>query len=87
MANSKSAERAARRAEKHRARNVTLRSSTRTGLRKVSAAIGTGDKAAATAAYKAAMPAVDALVSKGKIHRNKAARHKSRLSARIKSMS
>lgn len=86
MANSKSAERAARRAEKHRARNVTLRSSTRTGLRKVSAAIGTGDKAAATAAYKAAMPAVDALASKGKIHRNKAARHKSRLSARIKSM-
>ncbi len=86
MANSKSAERAARRAEKHRARNVTLRSSTRTGLRKVSAAIGTGDKAAATAAYKAAMPAVDALAAKGKIHRNKAARHKSRLSARIKSM-
>lgn len=86
MANSKSAERAARRAEKHRARNVTLRSSTRTGLRKVSAAIGTGDKAAATAAYKAAMPAVDALAAKGKIHRNKAARHKSRLSARIKKM-
>jgi len=86
VANSKSAERAARRAEKHRARNVTLRSSTRTGLRKVTAAIGSGDKAAATAAYKAAVPAVDSLVSKGKIHRNKAARHKSRLSARIKSM-
>lgn len=86
MANSKSAERAARRAEKHRARNVTLRSSTRTSLRKVNSAIGTGDKTAATTAYKDAASAVDALAAKGKIHRNKAARHKSRLSARIKSM-
>ncbi len=86
MANTKSAEKAARQAEKHRARNVALRSRARSGLRKVTAAVGTGDKAAATAAYREAMPAVDALVSKGKIHRNKAARHKSRLSARIKKM-
>lgn len=86
MANTKSAEKAARQAEKHRARNVALRSRARSGLRKVTAAVGTGDKAVATTAYREAMPAIDALVSKGKIHRNKAARHKSRLSARIKKM-
>lgn len=86
MANTKSAEKAARQSQKHRARNVALRSRMRSGLRKVVATVAGGDKAAAAAAYKEAMPAVDALVSKGKIHRNKAARHKSRLSARIKKM-
>ncbi|MFO1508823.1 MAG: 30S ribosomal protein S20 [Steroidobacteraceae bacterium] len=86
MANSKSAEKAARQAEKHRARNVALRSRARSGLRTVTAAIGKGDKAAATAAHREAASLVDALASKGKIHRNKAARHKSRLAARIKLM-
>lgn len=86
MANTKSAEKAARNAAKQRTRNMALRSRMRSGMRKVVAAIGTGDKAAATAAYREAMPAVDALAGKGKIHRNKAARHKSRLSARIKSL-
>ncbi|MGE3667305.1 MAG: 30S ribosomal protein S20 [Steroidobacteraceae bacterium] len=86
MANTKSAEKAARQAEKHRARNVALRSRARSGLRKVTAAAGTGDKAAATAALREAGSLVDALASKGKIHRNKAARHKSRLSARVKKL-
>jgi len=86
VANTKSAEKAARQAEKHRARNVALRSRARSGLRKVTAAVGTGDKAAATAAYREAISAVDSLASKRKIHRNKAARHKSRLAARIKKM-
>ena len=86
MANTKSAEKAARQAEKHRARNVALRSRARSGLRKVGAAVTTGDKAAASAAYRDAVSAVDSLASKGKIHRNKAARHKSRLAARIKKM-
>ena len=86
MANSKSAERAARRAEKHRARNVTLRSSTRTGLRKVSAAIGTGDKAAATAAFQAAQPEMQRGVTKGVLHKNTVSRKMSRLSSRVKGL-
>jgi small subunit ribosomal protein S20 len=86
MANTKSAEKAARQAEQHRESNVALRSRMRTALRKVSTAIEGKDKTNATAAYKAAVPVIDSLVTKGIIHRNKAARHKSRLSTRIKQM-
>jgi len=52
----------------------------------VTAAITTGDKAAAQNTYKEAVPVIDTLVGKQIIHRNKAARHKSRLSARIRAM-
>ena len=45
-----------------------------------------GDKAAAESAYKAAVPAIDRGVSKGLIHRNKAARHKSRLNSKIRAL-
>ena len=86
MANTKSAEKAARQAEKHRARNVALRSRMRTAVRSVTAAIGGGDKEAARTHYFKAVPIIDSLVTKQIIHRNKAARHKSRLSARIRAM-
>ena len=86
MANTKSAEKAARQAEKHRARNVALRSRMRTAVRRVTAAITGGDKAVAQSTYQEAVPVIDTLVSKQIIHRNKAARHKSRLSARIRAM-
>ena len=86
MANTKSAEKAAHQAEKHRARNVALRSRMRTAVRGVSAAIAGGDKAAARLSYQQAVPVIDSLVSKQIIHRNKAARHKSRLAARIRAM-
>ena len=86
MANTKSAEKAARQAEKHRARNVALRSRMRTAVRKVTTAIAGGDKVAAQSTYKEAVPVIDTLVSKQIVHRNKAARHKSRLSARIRAM-
>ena len=86
MANTKSAEKAAHQAEKHRARNVALRSRMRTAVRGVSSAIAGGDKAAAKASYQKAVPVIDSLVSKQIIHRNKAARHKSRLAARIRAM-
>ncbi len=86
MANTKSAEKAARQAEKHRARNVALRSRMRTAVRSVTAAIDGGNKETALATYRAAMPVIDTLVNKQIIHRNKAARHKSRLSARIRAM-
>jgi small subunit ribosomal protein S20 len=46
-----------------------------------------GNKADATTALKEAQPVIDSLVNKNVIHRNKAARHKSNLSARIKAMS
>lgn len=86
MANSKSAEKAARQAEKHRAGNIALRSRMRTAVRKVTTAIAGGSKADAQTSYRAAVPVIDSLVNKRVIHRNKAARHKSRLAARIKAM-
>jgi small subunit ribosomal protein S20 len=86
VANTKSAEKAARQAVKHRERNVALRSRMRSAIRKVTALAASGDKQGAEAAYREAVPAVDSLVSKGKIHRNKAARHKSRLAARVRKL-
>jgi small subunit ribosomal protein S20 len=86
VANTKSAEKAAHQAEKHRARNVALRSRMRTAVRGVSAAIAGGDKEAARVTYQRAVPVIDSLVGKQIIHRNKAARHKSRLAARIRAM-
>jgi small subunit ribosomal protein S20 len=86
VANTKSAEKAARQAEKHRARNVALRSRMRTAVREVTAAIAGGNKQAAQATYKEAVPVIDTLVNKQIIHRNKAARHKSRLAARIRAL-
>jgi small subunit ribosomal protein S20 len=86
VANTKSAEKAARQAEKHRARNVALRSRMRTAVRSVTTAIAQGNKDAARSSYGVAVPVIDSLVSKQIIHRNKAARHKSRLSARIRAM-
>jgi small subunit ribosomal protein S20 len=52
----------------------------------VLAAIESGDKSAAETAYKAAVPAIDRSVSKGLMHRNKAARHKSRLNSHVRKM-
>jgi small subunit ribosomal protein S20 len=86
VANTKSAEKAARQAEKHRARNVSLRSRMRPAVRNVTAAISAGNKEAARTTYNVAVPVIDSLVSKQIIHRNKAARHKSRLSARIRAI-
>jgi small subunit ribosomal protein S20 len=86
VANTKSAEKAARRAETNRNRNVTLRSRMRTALRKVNDALATGNKTDAAAALKDAQPMIDSLVNKNVIHRNKAARHKSALAARIKAL-
>jgi small subunit ribosomal protein S20 len=86
VANTKSAEKAARQAEEHRARNVALRSRMRTAVRAVTTAITSGNKEAARSRYQGAVPVIDSLVGKHIIHRNKAARHKSRLAARIRAM-
>ncbi len=86
MANSLSARKRARQSEKHRLLNASQRSHVRTTIKKVIAAIESGDKSAAEAAYKAAVPAIDRSVSKGLMHRNKAARHKSRLNVHIRAL-
>jgi len=86
VANTKSAEKAARQAADHRVRNVALRSRLRSAVRSVTEAIEAGKKADATASYKRAVPVIDSLVNKKIVHANKAARHKSRLNARIRAM-
>ncbi len=86
MANSVSARKRARQAERHRRHNASLRSHVRTAIKKVLGAIEAGDKSAAEAAYKAVVPALDRSVSKGIMHRNKAARHKSRLNTQVRAM-
>lgn len=86
MANTKSAEKAARQAEQNRARNVMLRSRMRSAIRGVTAAVAGGNSEQARAAYQAAVPVIDSLVNKKVIHRNQANRHKSRLAAKIKAL-
>jgi len=86
LANSASARKRARQAEKRREHNVALRSRMRTYMKKVVNAIAAGEKTNAQAAYKEAVPMMDAGVTKGLMHKNKAARHKSRMNAAIKAM-
>ncbi len=86
MANSAQARKRARQAAKHRVRNAAQRSEMRTYIKKTVKAIESGDKAAAESAYKLAVPMLDRMAGKGRIHRNQAARYKSRLNARIRAM-
>lgn len=87
MANSPQARKRARQAERRRQHNAGFRSMFRTFIKKVIAAVEAGDKAGAEEAYKTAVTVIDKTTSKGLIHKNKAARHKSRLNARIRAMS
>ena len=86
MANSAQARKRARQAEDHRQRNAAQRSEMRTHVKKVIKAIGAGDKDAAAAAYRDAVPVIDSMVGRGLVHKNKAARHKSRLNGHIRAM-
>jgi small subunit ribosomal protein S20 len=86
MANTAQAKKRARQAEKSRARNTGQRSNLRTFIKKVSAAIDTGDAKQAQEALKVAAPLIDAAVNKGLVHKNNAARKKSRLNAKIRAM-
>ncbi|MBS0380829.1 MAG: 30S ribosomal protein S20 [Proteobacteria bacterium] len=86
MANIQSAKKRARQAEVRNMRNASQRSMLRSSIRKVLKAIEAKDKAGAEAAYKAAEPVLDRYSSRGLIHKNKAARHKSRLTAHIKAL-
>lgn len=86
MANTAQAKKRARQNDKARAHNASLRSMVRTYIKKVVNAIATGNKADAQAAYTSAVPVIDRMADKGIIHKNKAARHKSRLNAQIKAL-
>ncbi len=86
MANTAQARKRARQAVKNRAHNAGLRSSLRTAMKKIAKAIETGDKAAAQAAFQENVSVIDRIADKKIIHKNKAARHKSRLNAKIKAM-
>jgi len=86
VANSAQARKRAKQAKVARERNMSQRSMTRTYIKRVVSAIESGDKAAAEAAYTAAVPVIDRMARKGLIHTNKAARHKSRLSKQIQAL-
>jgi len=86
VANSPQAEKRARQAENRRQRNASQRSMMRTHIKKVQKAVAAGDKDGASAAYQAAVPVIDSMINKRIIHRNAAARQKSRLNARIKAL-
>jgi small subunit ribosomal protein S20 len=84
VANTKQARKRAEQASERRERNVKQRSKMRTAIKKATATIKAGDSAKATDAVKIASQSVDMMATKGLIHKNKAARHKSRLSAHLK---
>ena len=86
MANSPQARKRARQNDKRREHNASLRTKFRSFIKRVAAAVASGDKTKATEAYKAAQPVIDKMSNKGIVHKNKAARHKSRLGQQIKNM-
>lgn len=86
MANTAQARKRVRQSEKRRRHNASQRSMTRTAVKRVIAAIEAKDVEAARAAYTRAVPILDSMVNKGMLHKNKAARHKSRLNAHIKEL-
>ena len=86
MANTPQARKRARQNEKRRQHNASLRSMVRTYIKRVQAEIAKGDQPSAQAAYNNAVPVIDRMADKGMIHKNKAARHKSRLNAQIKAL-
>ncbi len=86
MANTPQAKKRARQNDKARAHNASLRSMARTYLKKVDAAIADGDAEGAKTAYEAAVSVLDRVADKGIFHKNKAARHKSRLNAKVKAL-
>lgn len=86
MANSAQARKRARQAVKQRAHNMSQRSTLRTAIKKVQKAVDAGDKAAAQAVFKESQSIIDSIADKKIVHKNKVARHKSRLSAAIKAL-
>jgi small subunit ribosomal protein S20 len=86
MANTAQARKRARQSAARRLDNMALRSAYRTAVKKVRKAILAGDKSAAQAQLQASMSVIDSIADKKIVHKNKAARNKSRLSAAIKAL-
>ncbi len=86
MANIKSAKKRAKQAVVRNMRNNSQRSQLRTAVKKVLKALESNDATGAQEAFKVAQPILDRFSARGLIHKNKAARHKSRLTARIKAL-
>ena len=86
MANSAQSRKRARQAETRRQRNAGYRSMFRTFIKKVLSAANAGDKQQAQDALNSAVSVIDKTANKGLIHKNKAARYKSRLNARVRAL-
>ena len=86
VANTAQAKKRAKQNEARRKQNASQRSAFRTAIKKTTAAIASGDYEAATTAYLSAVPVIDRAVTHGIIQKNKAARHKSRLNAKVKGL-
>ena len=86
MANSRQARKRARQADKHRRHNASQRSMVRTYIKRVQAAVESGEHAAASEALAAAIPVIDRMADKGIMHKNTAARYKSRLNKHVRNL-
>lgn len=86
MANTAQARKRARQAVKRNAHKSSQRSALRTAIKAVRKAIAGGDKTAAQAVYQESVSKIDTFAGKKIVHKNKAARHKSRLAAALKGM-
>ena len=87
MANSPQAKKRARQSEKRRAHNASQRSTVRTYSKRVLGAVEAKDAETASGALVQALPMIDKMVTKGIMHKNQAARHKSRLTKKVKALS
>ena len=87
MANSPQAKKRARQSEKRRAHNASQRSAVRTYIKRVLGAVEAKDAETASGALVLALPMIDKMVTKGIMHKNQAARHKSRLTKKVKALS
>ena len=86
MANTVQARKRARQSAVRRVHNMSLRSELRTAIKKVRKAVGAGDKLAAQSVFKESQCVIDSIADKRIIHKNTAARYKSRLAAAIKAL-
>jgi small subunit ribosomal protein S20 len=86
MANIASARKRARQAVARKLSNASQRSALRTAIKAVRKAVAAGDKAVAADTFQRSQAIIDRIADKNLIHKNAASRHKSRLSAAVKSM-
>ena len=86
MANTAGSRKRARQSEQRRQHNTSQRSAFRTALKDIRKSIEAGDKEAAMKTYRESISIVDRIADKKIVHKNQAARHKSRLNAKIKAM-